>query len=235
MNGWIKLYRSFLDWEWHDDYPTAWLFLHMILLANIRETSWHGYKVERGSFISSRRSLAKITGLSEHQVRVALEHLKMTGEVASSATPKFTVFTIKNYDKYQRDDPLNDQQMASNVSSSMANKWPSDGQVVATAKEGKEEKEVKKEEGRRESGRFAPPTLEAVRQYCLERKNRVDPQRFVDYYEANGWRVGRNPMRDWKAAVRSWETNGRDTSRRQVGPNGVELTGETTDILDGIL
>ena len=52
---------------------------------------------------------------------------------------------------------------------------------------------------------FSPPTLEEVRAYCLERGNNVDPQRFVDYYTANGWKVGRNSMKDWKAAVRNWE------------------------------
>ena len=53
-----------------------------------------------------------------------------------------------------------------------------------------------------------PPSLEEVASYCRERGNHVDPHYFHSYYEANGWRVGRNPMRDWKAAVRSWESNG---------------------------
>ena len=53
--------------------------------------------------------------------------------------------------------------------------------------------------------RFIPPTIEDVKAYCVERKNNVDAQRFVDYYESNGWMVGRNKMKDWKAAVRTWE------------------------------
>lgn len=53
--------------------------------------------------------------------------------------------------------------------------------------------------------RFVPPTMEEVKAYCKERGNRVDPERFIDYYTANGWKVGKNPMRDWKAAVRTWE------------------------------
>ena len=57
------------------------------------------------------------------------------------------------------------------------------------------------------SSRFHPPTLEEVTAYCLERKNSVDPQRFIDYYTANGWLVGRGKMKDWKAAVRNWEGN----------------------------
>ena len=53
--------------------------------------------------------------------------------------------------------------------------------------------------------RFSPPTVQDVADYCRERGNQVDAQRFVDYYTANGWRVGKNPMKDWKAAVRTWE------------------------------
>jgi uncharacterized protein YdaU (DUF1376 family) len=57
---------------------------------------------------------------------------------------------------------------------------------------------------------FVPPTLEEVQAYCLERGNQVDPEKFFYHYSANGWRVGRNPMKDWKAAVRTWERNGVD-------------------------
>lgn len=53
--------------------------------------------------------------------------------------------------------------------------------------------------------RFTAPTVQEVADYCRERGNQVDAQRFVDYYTANGWRVGKNPMKDWKAAVRTWE------------------------------
>jgi hypothetical protein len=52
------------------------------------------------------------------------------------------------------------------------------------------------------------PSLEEVKAYCEERRNDVDPQHFLDHYSANGWRVGRNAMKDWKAAVRTWEKNG---------------------------
>ena len=53
--------------------------------------------------------------------------------------------------------------------------------------------------------RFIKPTVDEVKAYCEERKNNVDAERFVDYYTANGWRVGKGPMKDWKAAVRTWE------------------------------
>lgn len=55
--------------------------------------------------------------------------------------------------------------------------------------------------------RFKPPTVEEVADYCRERNNGIDAQHFCDYYTANGWKVGKNSMKDWKAAVRTWETN----------------------------
>lgn len=58
---------------------------------------------------------------------------------------------------------------------------------------------------KQENKRFTKPTLEQVKQYCIERNNNVDCDRFVNYYESNGWKVGKSPMKDWKAAVRNWE------------------------------
>ena len=63
--------------------------------------------------------------------------------------------------------------------------------------------------------RFTPPTLAEVTAYCRERQNAVDPQRFIDYYTANGWKVGKNSMKDWKAAVRTWEGKQRDSATAQ--------------------
>ena len=53
--------------------------------------------------------------------------------------------------------------------------------------------------------RFTPPTVEEVEQYCRERKNKVNAQQFVDFYASKGWKVGTQPMKDWQAAIRTWE------------------------------
>lgn len=74
------------------------------------------------------------------------------------------------------------------------------------------------------------PTLDEVRAYCLERGNHVDPERFMDYYTANGWKVGKNPMRDWKAAVRTWERNDKKQAEPEDRYAGVrKLMEETPD------
>ena len=67
------------------------------------------------------------------------------------------------------------------------------------------ERDIEVEDKKPKRKRFVPPTLSEVSDYCKERNNSVDPERFIDYYESNGWKVGKNPMKDWKAAVRTWE------------------------------
>lgn len=65
---------------------------------------------------------------------------------------------------------------------------------------------------------FTPPTVEEVRDYCLERKNNINPQKFVDHYETNGWMRGSTKIKDWKACVRTWEQ--RDKSGGNHHGNG---------------
>ncbi len=69
---------------------------------------------------------------------------------------------------------------------------------------------------------FSPPTVEEVQAYCKERNNHVNSRRFVDFYSSKGWMIGKNKMKDWRAAVRTWEQNSR-------GDHGPELA--TEDII----
>lgn len=85
----------------------------------------------------------------------------------------------------------------------------------AKNKNKEQEEDIKENplKGVKEKLRFSPPTIDEVTVYCQERGNRVDPQRFVDFYASKGWRVGNQPMKDWRAAVRTWE---RDAQGRPV-------------------
>ena len=76
---------------------------------------------------------------------------------------------------------------------------------------------------------FTPPTVEEVKAYCDERKNGIDPQCFIDFYSAKGWMIGSNKMKDWRAAVRNWETRRRNDAwnGRGVGLAGKGLAGCT--------
>lgn len=77
---------------------------------------------------------------------------------------------------------------------------------------------------------FVPPTVDEVRAYCTERRNGIDPQSFVDFYESKGWVVGKSPMKDWRAAIRTWER-----SRKQEGvkQDGAERLVTLADIRRG--
>ena len=68
--------------------------------------------------------------------------------------------------------------------------------------------------------RFVKPTLEEIKAYCQSRQNGVDAERFYDYYESNGWRVGKSPMKDWKAAVRTWERSEWNKGGERYGQSG---------------
>ena len=107
----------------------------------------------------------------------------------------------------------------------VANGLPSGCQVVATClpqdsigkvsidKDSKD-KDSKGESVRGEKAkRFYPPTLDEVKQYCEERKNNIDPMAFIDFYSSKGWMIGKNRMKDWKAAVRTWERKRKEKSQ----------------------
>ena len=100
-NGYVKIDRSLLKWEWYDDVNTKVVFLHLLLTVSIEDSKWHGITVKRGSRVSSYPVLAKETGLSVKQLRTAISHLEATGEVARTKYPKYTVFAINNYDTFQ--------------------------------------------------------------------------------------------------------------------------------------
>ena len=82
---------------------------------------------------------------------------------------------------------------------------------------------------KRKSKRFSPPTLLEVEDYCFERKNTVDASKFIDYYTSNGWKVGKNAMKDWRAAVRTWEktqnnnNNGNAKSKQNLPKAGEKV------------
>lgn len=195
-NGWIKVHRKFTKWEWYTDVPVKVLFLHLLLKANHEGERWKGREIERGQCVVGRHKLAEETGLSERQIRTALDKLKNTGEIRTESTNKFTLITVVNYALYQAYDtderPTNDQQATNNR--------PTSDQQPTT---NKNDKNIKNEKNKRNI--FIKPSFEEVEQYITENMFNVKPDVFYDYYEANGWMVGNRKMKDWKATVRNWD------------------------------
>lgn len=110
--GYIKLHRKMLTWEWYTDANTFRVFMHCLFMANWKDARFKGYEIPRGSFVTSYPQLARQTKLSVKNVRTALEHLKTTGEVAVKTTSQFSIITVNNYCKYQDDGTLNGRQSA---------------------------------------------------------------------------------------------------------------------------
>jgi hypothetical protein len=69
------------------------------------------------------------------------------------------------------------------------------------------ENSIEEDKNKTSRTKFTPPTPEQVKEYCLKRKNNVNHQRWYDHYTSNGWMIGKNKMKDWQAAVRTWEQN----------------------------
>lgn len=110
----IKLYRKMLDWEWYTDTNTFCIFLHCLLMANWKEGRFMGHKIPRGSFVSSYPQLASQTNMSIQNVRTAVNHLKLTGELTVKSHAKFSIFTVVNYNRYQDDNRQANRQLTDN-------------------------------------------------------------------------------------------------------------------------
>lgn len=198
MEGtYIKIDRRILSWEWYLNINTKVLFIHMLLKANWKDGKFEGKVIPRGSFVSSIKKLAEETALTEREVRTGISHLKTTGEVTSKSYSRYTVFTVNNYALYQLSDKQNDIQSPSKRHSN---------DILTTTIEEKKEINNKKEDDKSSKKKiFIPPTVDEVSAYCRERGNGIDAQSFVDFYTSKGWMIGKNHMKDWKAAVRTWE------------------------------
>ena len=71
---------------------------------------------------------------------------------------------------------------------------------------------------KKSSSHFQKPSLEEIRQYCISRGNQVDPEQFFNFYESKGWIIGKSPMKDWRAAVRTWEKREKEIPQRKRSP-----------------
>ena len=84
--------------------------------------------------------------------------------------------------------------------------------------------------------RFEKPTLSEIKQYCIERNNNVNAEQFYDYYESNGWKVGKNSMKDWKAAVRTWERSEyrKPNSKKNSKEDAINVVNNLMNKLGGV-
>nr|DAT09177.1 MAG TPA: DnaD like replication protein [Caudoviricetes sp.] len=84
--------------------------------------------------------------------------------------------------------------------------------------------------------RFEKPSISDIKQYCIERNNNVNAEQFYDYYESNGWKVGKNSMKDWKAAVRTWERSEyrKPNSKKNSKEDAINVVNNLMNKLGGV-
>ena len=195
MEGWIKLHRKILDWEWYSDINTKVVFLHLLLSANHEDRKWKGIVIEKGQILTSQNILADTLGLSRREVRVALDHLEMTNEIAISATKRYSVITITNYASYQM---IDDEQRPTE----QPTKRPSNGQVMTKQRPSNDQASLKNvKNDKNEINIYIPPynspksdtfsmkqqlisdglSEELVNAYMRVRKNKKAPDSIVAY------------------------------------------------------
>jgi predicted phage replisome organizer len=221
---WIKITTDIFDDEkilliesLPDSYAIITVWFKLLCLAGKQNNS--------GVFMMGRvaytdKMLATIFRMKESTVTMALQ----TFEQFEMIEIIDGVITIPNWGKHQNLDQLESKkeymrgymkeyrEKQKALTAGKPNcKTNSKTNVSEADKE--EDKDIEKEKDvldntSQKRKRFVPPTLDEVKAYCQERKNGVDAERFIDYYTSNGWQVGKNKMRDWKAAVRTWERNG---------------------------
>ena len=225
-DGFITLHRSVQKhWIWQE--PEALKFWMALLLeANWQEkkTMFNGslLTVKRGELVFGRIKYSRELNISEKKIRryIALleqENMITKGQQKSN---KFSLISITNYESFQKrasKGPAKGQQngserasqepvMTGDASCSGPAKGQQETQKGATSKQ-----ETNKTIGGKLK-RFIPPEISEVQEYCLERKNNIDAETFIDFYSATNWMRGKNKVKDWKACVRTWEKNRRDTS-----------------------
>ena len=101
MDGWIKLHRKFLEWEWYDNSAMVKLFITLLLNANSMDGNWHGIPVKRGQLITGLFALSTQTKMSIQELRTCLSKLERTKEIIKKSTNKYTIITICKYEDYQ--------------------------------------------------------------------------------------------------------------------------------------
>lgn len=117
LNGYVKMYRKILDWEWFKDAKTLQLFVCLLALSSFKDSKWQGKEIKKGELICSVGSLSKYTGLSAQSVRTSLNKLKSTNEITIKTTNKYTVVSIVKYSIYQS----NDEELTNKTTSELTN------------------------------------------------------------------------------------------------------------------
>lgn len=101
FGGYVRLYRDITAWQWYKNPNVLRVYIHLLLKAAFKDFEFEGKSFKAGDLITSRKRLSEELGISEWQVLTALDKLKSTGEIEVNSTNKFTVISLKNWEKAQ--------------------------------------------------------------------------------------------------------------------------------------
>jgi DNA replication protein DnaD len=190
MSGWIRIDRDITShWIFKDEWKFRnWIDLITLVNHSEQKVNLKGTVLtcKRGQTLCSLDTLAKRWNCDKSKVRRFLKLLESDSMIELKSEHITTRLTICKYDTYQGERNADETQVKHKRNASETQMTPN--------KNDKNERML-----------FIVPALQEVSAYCQERNNNVDSQKFFDFYESKGWMVGKNKMKDWKAAVRTWE------------------------------
>ena len=189
----------------------VWLKM-MILAAEVNE---NGYLLFTDSKPYDAELLATQFNRPVELIHDALDTFIKYEMIDETISKAGTIYSISNWDKYQNIDGMErireQNRLRKQRERDRKRDIEDDSHVTerdshATDKEKDKDKEEDKEKNNiKKRTFFIPPTVDEVKTYCTERNNKIDAQTFIDFYESKGWMIGANKMKDWKAAIRTWE------------------------------
>ena len=219
--GFIKLHRELWDHPiWLKSTAEQKVVLVTLIgMANHKPNKWEWngriYQVERGQMITSLKSISDACGkgVSTQNVRTALDRFERLGFLTNESTKTGRLITIVNYSKWQD-------------YKSQSNKDDDKGLTKDQHNPNKDLTSNKNEKHEKHDKNKIPPSFEDVQAYCTERNNGIDPRAFIDFYNAKGWMIGKNKMKDWKASVRTWERTNETTGNTTKPQKGTGTVGD---------
>lgn len=221
MNGHIALHRKLLDNPIvckDADHLAIWIWLLLHAVWDSYDVTFHGERLtlQPGQLTTGRKVIADELKISQSKVQRVLKEFESEHQIEQRTDRQCRLITIVSWDKYQLGEQRNEHQLN--------NERTTSEQRVNTNKESNKENKVNKEKNN-SNRKFTPPSREEVQAYIDEKGYSVSAERFIDYYTANGWMVGKNHMKDWEATVRNWErNNGNDTRRSGKERQGIRGT-----------
>ena len=101
LNGFVKIHRKLLQWGWYQDNVVKGVFIHLLLTAAFRDTTWRNIEIKRGQVVTSYKNLSNDLGFSVQQIRTAISKLISTGEITRTSTNRNIILTVENWEDYQ--------------------------------------------------------------------------------------------------------------------------------------